>query len=701
MRETSTIRPVSKWLWGSLIAALAAASPSAHAQADRGGRSEASEPSVAGSAAADSSDRDSEAEKIAGLRKLLATEQQRLEDLRDQLSTVEEEFQRESDVFTQLDQRLTEARAAVEAAADGTERNKRREAVAALEEEWEQARKRFDRVIARRRAFQGEQAIVEEKVTLLQESLARREEVTAPAEAAAGRAPQEDAAPANAPDAQAAPSSGTNPLGIPGLSLLVPAEDPPADPQTTVVVDEELAAVDERVLAARQAVEARRVELEAAQRELEELDRKIALLERDIENAQQQLEVARQEADAAAADVRRHTEAAEDPAAASDDEIEAVNAALAEDRARLQRAGAEIAEQTTRVSETEALLAQTREARGEAAERVDAAADELTTAQNRLAFLESPFSPHRIRRWFTDSAPKVLGVVLLMAAVWWLIRNVGNRFITALVWRSRQGTEADREQRAETLRRVFLYVAGLSVLIIGILAVLNASGIDVSVLLGGAAVLGAAIAFGSQNLIKDYFSGFMILAENQYSVGNVVRIADTTGVVEDISLRMTVLRDEEGTVHFIPHGQITKVSNLTHGWSRAVLRIAVGYNEDADRVMEVLMDIAREMRDDEVFGPKMLGDPEMQGVDAFDESAVVVKILLKTRPLMQWAVKREMLRRVKKKFDQLGIEIPFPQRVIHHVSAEDEPSRKRSADRDRHHNKQLSSPDTEHEMRQT
>jgi small conductance mechanosensitive channel len=129
---------------------------------------------------------------------------------------------------------------------------------------------------------------------------------------------------------------------------------------------------------------------------------------------------------------------------------------------------------------------------------------------------------------------------------------------------------------------------------------------------------------------------------------------------------MTVLRDEEGTRHFIPHGQVSTVSNLTHGWSRAVFQIGIGYGEDVDRVMDVLMDLAREMRDDEEFGPQILGEPEMQGVDAFGDSAVTIKFLVKTRPLKQWSVKRELLRRIKKRFDELEIEIPFPQSVVHY-----------------------------------
>ncbi len=129
---------------------------------------------------------------------------------------------------------------------------------------------------------------------------------------------------------------------------------------------------------------------------------------------------------------------------------------------------------------------------------------------------------------------------------------------------------------------------------------------------------------------------------------------------------MTVLRDLEGVVHFIPHSQVSTVSNLTHGWSRVVMDVGVAYREDVDRVMDVLMDLAREMRDDEDFGPRMLGEPEMLGVNALGDSAVVIRFLVKTRPLKQWEVKRELLRRIKNRFDKLGIEIPFPHRTLYH-----------------------------------
>jgi small conductance mechanosensitive channel len=190
-------------------------------------------------------------------------------------------------------------------------------------------------------------------------------------------------------------------------------------------------------------------------------------------------------------------------------------------------------------------------------------------------------------------------------------------------------------------------------------------GIDVTVLMGGVAVFGLAVAFGAQNLIKDYFTGFMILLENQYSLNDVVRIGDTSGQVEQVTPRITVLRDIEGNVHFIPNGEITTVTNMTHGWSRAVFDVGIAYKEDVDRVMNVLIDLGQELRKDTYFGPMILENPTMLGVDSLGESAVTIKFFIKTRPLKQWEIKREMQRRIKNKFDLLKIEIPFPHRTVY------------------------------------
>ncbi len=158
----------------------------------------------------------------------------------------------------------------------------------------------------------------------------------------------------------------------------------------------------------------------------------------------------------------------------------------------------------------------------------------------------------------------------------------------------------------------------------------------------------------------------MILLENQYKINDVVKIGDNSGQVERITLRMTVLRDLEGCVHFIPNGQITSVVNMTHGWSRALFDVGVAYKENTDRVVEVIEELGRELRKDPKFKLMILDDLEMLGVDALGDSAVVIKFFIKTRTLKQWNIKREMLRRIKLRFDELGIEIPFPHRTVYH-----------------------------------
>jgi small conductance mechanosensitive channel len=258
-----------------------------------------------------------------------------------------------------------------------------------------------------------------------------------------------------------------------------------------------------------------------------------------------------------------------------------------------------------------------------------------------------------------------------MGLLLWLARVLGHRIVRAVTSRSGPGSVEEREKRSATLVGVFNNGTTVAIIVLGTLMLLQASGINVTVLLGGAAVVGVAVAFGAQNLTRDYFSGFVMLLENQYGVNDVVKIGGTAGLVERITLRMTVLRDLEGVVHFIPHGQVTTVSNLTHGWSRALFDIGVAYKEDADQVMKVLTELGKELRQDPYYQDLILDDPEMLGVDSFGDSAVVIKFFIKTRPQRQFTVKRELLRRIKRKFDDLGIEIPFPHRTVYYRSGEE------------------------------
>ena len=289
------------------------------------------------------------------------------------------------------------------------------------------------------------------------------------------------------------------------------------------------------------------------------------------------------------------------------------------------------------------------------------------------AGFENPFTLKYLVHWLFDHAPKLAMILLGSLALHTLLRFGCRQIAQVMSLGGSRGTQRERENRAVTLVAVFRNVASVAIIGGGILMALDEVGIPIMPLMGGAAVLGLAVAFGAQNLVRDYFSGFMVLMEDQYGINDVVKIGDTSGVVEKITLRVTVLRDLEGIVHFIPHGSITRVSNMTHGWSRAVVEINISYKEDPDYVMNVLLDVARELRNDPEFRPLILDEPEMLGLDRFADYSVVIKFVLKTHPLKRWPVKRELLRRIKRKFDELGIEIPCPQRTVYNRQEADPP----------------------------
>jgi len=192
------------------------------------------------------------------------------------------------------------------------------------------------------------------------------------------------------------------------------------------------------------------------------------------------------------------------------------------------------------------------------------------------------------------------------------------------------------------------------------LMVLESLGINIGPLLAGAGVIGLAVGFGAQSLVKDVISGFFILLENHMNVGDVVGIAGKDGVIESINLRVTTLRDYSGNVHIIPNGQISVLTNMTKEFSRAVFEIGVAYKENVDEVMQLMKTVAGEMADDPDFSDRILGPMEMSGLDSFGDSSVNIKARIDTRPREQWNVAREYRRRLKKAFDEKGVEIPFP-----------------------------------------
>jgi small conductance mechanosensitive channel len=220
-------------------------------------------------------------------------------------------------------------------------------------------------------------------------------------------------------------------------------------------------------------------------------------------------------------------------------------------------------------------------------------------------------------------------------------------------------------QRASTLTQIVRDVARIAIFFVGVMMILSEMGIDLKPMLAAAGLGGLAIGFGAQSLVKDVISGFFILLENSIRVGDVVEVAGVSGLVEQIELRSIRLRDLAGNVHVVPNGVIDKVKNMTKDYSYYVFDVGVAYREDVDEVMATLKSIADELQADPAFKDDILDPLEMLGVDQFAHSAVIIKCRVKTQPIKQWRIGREMNRRIKKTFDAKGIEIPFPHQTIY------------------------------------
>lgn len=223
-------------------------------------------------------------------------------------------------------------------------------------------------------------------------------------------------------------------------------------------------------------------------------------------------------------------------------------------------------------------------------------------------------------------------------------------------------------KRIETLVRLLRQASGIVIGVVVLLLALREIGLDITPILASAGIVGLAVGFGAQNLVRDVITGFFMILEDQVRVGDVAIVNGTGGVVERVGLRTIVLRDGEGVVHTFPNGSISTLANKTTGWSGYIAEIGVGYNENVDRVIDILRDTGMKLREDTHFGSMMIEDIEVFGLDNFADSALVFKLRLKTLPGKQFDVGREYRRRIKIAFDQAGVEIPFPQRVVHVTS---------------------------------
>lgn len=281
----------------------------------------------------------------------------------------------------------------------------------------------------------------------------------------------------------------------------------------------------------------------------------------------------------------------------------------------------------------------------------------------------------------------VTGLVLLGLVIRWILHKLVDRLVARAeegVLPSRmsrlrhrtglgegtvardQATATRRVQRAKTMGDLLKsIITGVVVAMFGTM-ILSELGVNIAPIIASAGIIGLALGFGAQSLVKDYLSGIFMIFEDQYGVGDVVDVGEATGTIEAVSLRVTRLRDLNGTVWYVPNGEIMRVGNMSQNWSRAVVDVSVGYGEDLVRVQRVLSEIAHDLWDDEDFNGLIIEAPEVTGVEMLAADSVNLRVLIKTLPNEQWAVARAMRQRIKARFDHEGIEIPFAQRVVWH-----------------------------------
>ncbi|MDB5310516.1 MAG: MscS Mechanosensitive ion channel [Gemmataceae bacterium] len=596
----------------------------------------------------------SEAERIAHARDAVTQGKKALETLRQRLDAPDGEYKKAEADFQILDKKLTQTRqAAAKLRKDGkpVEAAKLEAAFPPLQDDWHLARERFDLAIRQRK-------VTQEAVATLQVRVAKDQAVLDQLE---GKTPPPDPVPPA--KAESGPTGKPDPVGppaalpsLPGVHVPVATAATPAQAPTTIPPAQP--DDDPAVRRARHRLETRQAEQQEAETRARAALERVKAMEQTIRTVEKMLGIEQEAVAYGEKAVGKLSEAIATRPPADPAEKQALAGRLADAQKQL----AESRDRVQRITDRTGVMAETlRELKGDharAAQEADESRQAAEAADAELAGLLSPLAWRNMVRWAVRHGPNLLTILVGIVLLHLVIRQSSRHIVRLAARNANRGSPEDRENRANTLVGVFRYAAGMTIFGGGVVMLLDEAGVPVVPLMGGAAVLGLAVAFGAQNLIRDYFTGFMMLTEDQFSVNDVVKIGGVSGVVEKITLRMIVLRDLEGVRHFIPHGTVTNVSNLTHGWSRALFDVPVSYAEDVDRIIGLLRDLGGELRADPEFGKHILEDPEMLGVEALADSRVVIRFLLKTRPLQQWPVRREMLRRIKKRFDELGIVLP-------------------------------------------
>ncbi|MCD6567903.1 MAG: mechanosensitive ion channel family protein [Dehalococcoidia bacterium] len=268
--------------------------------------------------------------------------------------------------------------------------------------------------------------------------------------------------------------------------------------------------------------------------------------------------------------------------------------------------------------------------------------------------------------WLKSSGISILIAIVIALVLYLLLRHFVPLLIKKVVSQRMRGeSKAEIEKRAETLSSFFTTTGTILIATFAIFTILPEFGVNIAAALAGLGIAGIAVSFGAQSLIKDILSGVFIILEDPYRIGDWIKIAGTDGLVEEISLRRTVLRDFDGTVHSIPNSEIKTASNFTRDYARVNMNIAVAYGEDLDHVIEVINSVCREMAEDPEWKASFLSTPRVLRVDNLGDSGIDIRLLGDTRPMLQWSAMGELRLRIKKAFDKEGIEMPWPHTKVY------------------------------------
>ncbi|MBI1913535.1 MAG: mechanosensitive ion channel, partial [Planctomycetes bacterium] len=602
-------------------------------------------------APADKNAGNSDAERITRLHRLIEVDEKQLAYAKQRLAAPDSEYKRAETGFREIDGRLASKlwevkklrQAGKTAEADALDKS-----LEPLKKQRNEARDRFDLAFQARKTLQERVSTLPAKIEREKKALEKLEGPHAHDHGSEESSQLKEPAVPSEPRKENAATAGEPGKAPKTAAAVSPAGKPPANPASeeraeAVRTNKKLKQATERASKTADAARTARERVETLSAWLDSLRLQILQEQQLLDIARKTAAAARQRKGGLEQELQQRT-----VAGAPATELAELRKKIDDEGALIEQSDADALSGADTLIEHQASLDRGQSKRAEAEKEAEKAEKEAERAEKKVAELQNPFTPHNVLQWFLDHGPRLLVILLGMLVLHRLVSLSSRRIVRLMTHSNRKAERLDEEDRAETLVGVFRNTASLLILGGGVLMLLDEVGIPVVPLMGGAAVFGLAVAFGAQNLIKDYFSGFMVLLEDQYAVNDVIRIGPIEGKVERISLRITVLRDVTGVVHFIPHGTITTVSNLTHGFSRAFFEIGIAYKEDADRVMALLEELARDLRADPEFGPLILEDSEMLGVDALGESSVLIKFYLDTKPLKQGTVRRELLRRIKR-----------------------------------------------------